>query len=76
MNGPLNKTIPEQKYLSCSYCTHYSHQMMKSGFNPIFAHICNHPDLDAIHRFTGFRGNLNEDRTPDWCPFLIKPNEQ
>jgi hypothetical protein len=70
MEGPLIKTIPEQNYLSCSYCDHYHFKMMKSGFIPIYAHTCEHPELEFTHKFLGFRGNLNDDKTPDWCPFL------
>jgi hypothetical protein len=69
--GPKDVVIPEIRYLSCHGCKFHEHKMVKSGFNPIYAHFCNNPHISDENKF-GFlsRGNLpSEDKTPDWCPY-------
>lgn len=74
--GPKEVVIPEQRFLSCWGCVHYDHRMLKSGFNPIYADICEHPDLEPHMKYYMLEGNLTSNKTPEWCPCLIKTKEQ
>lgn len=80
--GYSDITIPAQKIRTCSGCKYYSHSMVKSGNDPIYANNCTHLDVakNDAHYFSIFsvEGNLTENQsgyvvTPEWCPFLIKP---
>lgn len=79
MKGPTQIVIPEQKYLSCQGCEFFSYMMLKSGFNPIYAHFCENPDIPKpIIRMSPLpkTGNLVDDKTPEWCPFLTNKVEE
>jgi hypothetical protein len=69
--GPSNYTIPQQSFTTCSGCKYYSHHLVKSGRDPIYANSCEHPEINPRD---SWRGNLHENHlgvvvTPDWCPF-------
>jgi hypothetical protein len=71
--GFTDITIPEQKFRSCSRCKFYSHSMVRSGNNPIYANHCTHTDFQGEnfgmpHKLTQTRNGYVV--TPDWCPFL------
>ena len=71
-------TIPEQKFKTCSGCKFYSHYMVRSGNNPIYANDCNHTDFRGENFGTPHKLNRSQNGyvvTPDWCPFL-KPSEK
>lgn len=79
MNGPTQVIIPEQRYLSCRECDFYSHVMLKSGLNPIYGEFCSNPDLPEEKKRLSplnWSGNLISDRTPEWCPILVKRKEE
>lgn len=61
-------TVPAYTYRSCSRCKHYDYHMVRSGQQPLYASNCNHPDVFGEHYSS--KGNLNKDRTPEWCPYL------
>lgn len=66
--GPSVKNIPSRSYSSCYGCKFYSHRMWRSGKNPKYRHNCNHEES----RQSGILGNLQDDKTPDWCPIETK----
>ena len=65
-------TIPA--YTTCNRCKFYEHHMFKSGMDPIYRDMCEHPE--ALCKGSMFHGNLSSDPihhyvvTPEWCPFL------
>ena len=73
--GYTEITIPAQTYKSCSECKYYETKMLRSGKKPEYSHNCKHPEVKD-NGFLPFLGNLpNEDKTPDFCPFLTKNKE-
>lgn len=75
MEGPRQVIIPEQRFLSCRECNFYNHTMLKSGFNPVYGHFCSNQNIPEEHKrlsMLNWYGNLMDDKTPEWCPFLIK----
>jgi len=76
--GPKEVVIPEQRILTCTGCEFYTHRMVKSGHNPIYADHCNH-DI-ASFKNTFICGNLSLDKNKlpipgDWCVFNKKKDE-
>lgn len=67
MKGFVEVVIPEVIYNSCHECDYYKLFMLQSGFNPIYAHNCNHPDYRKSSSIMS--GNLGSDATPDDCPY-------
>ena len=74
--GPKQVIIPEQRFYSCWGCKFYSLQMVRSGNHPVYESNCNAMDStgkeivedpNVIHLF---RYRLNDDKTPDCCPYL------
>lgn len=69
-------TIPAREYKSCSSCIHYEYTMVRSGFNPIYAHNCIHPIIKKdINYYNPYYGNLQDDITPVWCPIEKENNK-
>lgn len=66
--GPELVTIPATTFYSCSGCKFYEYGMIKSGMHPIYRHNCNHSKGPAG---VFDPGNLFNDHTPPWCPFLF-----
>lgn len=67
--GPREVIIPEQKIISCSGCIHFSRNMVKSGFNPIYESKCNilsPPFGRRINEHPFLRYFVVDDE----CPFL------
>ena len=65
-------TIPAITYKSYRKCKFYEHNMIKSGWNPIYSHNCTHSNIKNIkHPNIIFgEGNLENDKTPEWCPYI------
>lgn len=79
MSGPTKVVIPEQRFLSCRECDFYNYTMLKSGLSPIYGHFCSNPDIPEDKKRLSplnWNGNLMDDKTPEWCPFLIKKIEE
>lgn len=75
--GPQETTIPAATFIVCHGCKYLSHQLIKSGMNPIYADNCEHPETEKKGNW--FIGNLHKNfrgviETPEWCPFL-KPKQ-
>ncbi|MBC7088697.1 MAG: hypothetical protein H5T96_09585 [Tissierellales bacterium] len=75
--GPTEVVIPEQRYNSCRECRWYDYMMVKSGFHPEYRHNCNYPNINKLINYGGFYGgNLQDNKTPDWCPILNKDEKE
>jgi len=80
VEGPIMEfPTPKKPHLTCSYCKEYTHDMMRSGMEPLYSDNCRHPDLELNVALSGgfTSGNLPRDIygtlvTPDWCPYLTK----
>ena len=61
------------EYRSCSGCRFLGRRMMASGRDPIYSHVCHHPEINEPVRGC-FSGRLigPSDATPEWCPFLAE----
>jgi hypothetical protein len=84
--GPTLIEVPAQaayNYKSCMGCKYKNHQLVRSGFNPIYKNNCEHPDLPENIKsksYNYYDGNLDNillnGKTPDWCPYIVKENEE
>lgn len=71
--GPSKITIPAVTYNSCKMCRYYSYRMARSGLHPIYAGNCEHPTIkNNLSYYNPTYGNIEEGKTPNWCPFLEK----
>jgi len=74
--GPREIIIPEQRYKSCSGCKYYEYKLLKSGMDPVYHSVCNHPEIAekniGAKRISDYK---NPVETPEWCPFLQIQNQ-
>lgn len=75
--GPTNipeHTVTIKAIRTCSGCRYYSHEMWRSGKDPIHKDRCYHPSIsDRVVGNNLLPSPNYEDHyvhTPDWCPFL------
>lgn len=61
MKGYITIHVPEHSHKICAGCDHFSHKLVKSGYDPIYKNDCIHPNAPN-------KGNIYGDHTPDWCP--------
>ena len=84
--GPTIIEVPAQaaySYKSCMGCKYKNHQLVRSGFDPIYRNDCEHPNLskdNKIYNLFSYSGNLDDillnGKTPEWCPFIVKENKE
>lgn len=74
--GPQEVTIPASTYNSCRGCKFYDYGMIKSGMHPLYRSVCTHTQAPPCSGIMFGIGNLFDDNTPEWCPYLkVNSNE-
>lgn len=74
--GPTLHIIPEKRVYSCWGCKYFKHQMIQSGFNPIYESSClkmNSQGLvlsDEEVKRNIIPLKIADGKTPPHCPYL------
>lgn len=74
--GPTLYIIPEQRIYSCLGCKYFKHQMVKSGFHPIYESSClkmNYEGTvlsDEEVKVNTIPLTIVDAKSPPYCPYL------
>lgn len=74
--GPTLHIIPEQRVYSCWSCKYFRHQMVQSGFHPIYESSClkmNYEGTvldDEETKVNTIPFKITDAKTPSNCPYL------
>lgn len=74
--GPTLHIIPEQRVYSCWGCKYFRHQMVQSGFHPIYESSCLKMNYEGtVLSDEGVKVNIIpltivDGKTPLCCPYL------